>query len=65
VVHNPSDHHLRDWPMHLRETTLVERMCQHGVGHPDPDSAAYMDRLYGHRAGTWSTHGCDGCCAHD
>ena len=62
IFHNPSRHGLENWPMNLRETGLVERMCRHGIGHPDPDSAAWMDRRYGHEAGTWSIHGCDGCC---
>lgn len=63
VIHRPSDHRMRDLPMLLRETGLVERICGHGVGHPDPDSAAYYDRAgpVGSR-GTWSVHGCDGCC---
>jgi len=62
-LHNPSDHRMRDWPMNLRETMLIERMCAHGVGHPDPDSAAWMDKRMGHKPGTWSVHGCDGCCS--
>lgn len=62
IFHNPSKHGMRNWPMNLRETGLVERMCEHGVGHPDPDSADYMDILFGHEPGTWATHGCDGCC---
>jgi hypothetical protein len=63
VIHNPSDHNMRDWPMHLRETGLVERICEHGVGHPDPDSRAYFDEYgpIGSR-GAWGVHGCDGCC---
>lgn len=60
--HNPSLHPMIEEPMLLRETGLIERVCRHGVGHPDPDSAGYMDRLYNHRKGTWSVHGCDGCC---
>lgn len=63
VIHNPSNHVMRNWRMHLRETGLVERMCEHGIGHPDPDSAAYFDSHgpVGSR-GTWTVHGCDGCC---
>lgn len=60
-IHNPSEHRMREWPMLLRETALIERTCEHGVGHPDPDSAAFMDRRFGPG---WGTHGCDGCC-HD
>lgn len=29
-----------------------EYLCQHGVGHPTPNSAAEHDGV----------HGCDGCC---
>ena len=59
--HSPSDHALKDAPIHLRadKMMLVERMCEHGVGHDDPDSVAYF-----HSKGEmWAgTHGCDGCC---
>jgi hypothetical protein len=51
-LHNRSDHHMRDWPQHWRgDRYLMERICPHGVGHPDPDDPS-TDR----------THGCDGCC---
>ena len=60
VIHNPSVHHMRDWPMVLRESTLIERTCPHGVGHPDPDSLDYfIQRDPDTRLGI---HGCDGCC---
>ena len=62
TIHRPSDHNKREWPMLLRRTGLVERTCTHGVGHPDPDSAAWMNRSLEHEAGTWETHGCDSCC---
>lgn len=59
--HAPSDHPLKDAPMHLRmdKGGLVERICEHGVGHDDPDSAAYMRK---HGQGWAGIHGCDGCC---
>ena len=59
-IHTPSDHHMRDWPMHWRaDKGVMERICPHGVGHPDPDDAAYWDRIgKGHK----NIHGCDGCC---
>lgn len=60
--HDPSMHVMADWPMSLRETGLIERICPHGVGHPDPDSAAFIATGYGHPVQTWLTHGCDGCC---
>lgn len=51
-IHDPSDHHMADWPQHFRQDRyLMERICPHGVGHPDPDDPS-PDRL----------HGCDGCC---
>jgi hypothetical protein len=65
VIHNPSDHHLRHWPMIMRETTLIERHCQHGVGHPDPDSYRALNRIhYGQEDYEYGFgyHGCDGCC---
>lgn len=60
AFHNPSDHHMRDWPMYWRaDTGVLERQCEHGIGHPDPDQEKYfMERGEG-----WKMeHGCDGCC---
>lgn len=69
-IHNPSQHSLKDAPLVWRvagpfdfKPSHMERMCVHGVGHPDPDALAYL-----HRSGEQSlsdvlaTHGCDGCC---
>jgi hypothetical protein len=41
----------------------MERLCQHGVGHPDPDHIDYVRRTRGTRA-AWGdgVHDCDGCC---
>lgn len=60
VLHNPSDHHMRDWPTLWRaDRRLMERTCPHGVGHPDPDDLAYQIS----EGRTWQAdHGCDGCC---
>lgn len=59
--HNPSDHPLKDAEIHIRsdKDMLVERICEHGIGHDDPDSVAYF-----HSKGKmWAgVHGCDGCC---
>lgn len=63
VLHNPSNHRMVDWPMVLRETALVERLCVHGVGHPDPDSAQWMDERFNPGVRVWGMHGCDGCCS--
>lgn len=62
-LHNPSDHVLKDAPMTIRmdrEVPLIERICEHGVGHADPDSVAYFQRD-GKNASV-GVHGCDGCC---
>lgn len=60
VIHNPSDHHMRSWPTNWRsDRKLMERVCPHGVGHPDPDDLAFHVR----NGNTWQgSHGCDGCC---
>lgn len=68
VIHNPSDHHMKDYPTNWRpDRYLMERICPHGVGHPDPDDIKFkMDNYMGGRfpehiiAST--IHGCDGCC---
>lgn len=59
--HAPSDHPLKDAPMHIRSDKymLVERICEHGIGHDDPDSVAYM---HAHGQDWAGVHGCDGCC---
>ena len=42
AIHNPSKHHMRDWPTHWRDDrALMERICPCGVGHPDPDDLEY------------------------
>lgn len=54
-----------DWPQHWRaDRLLMERICKHGVGHPDPDDIAYKRIQHGDSvAESESIHGCDGCCA--
>jgi len=52
TLHARSDHHMRGYPQHWRgDRYLMERVCPHGCGHPDPDDPS-TDRA----------HGCDGCC---
>jgi hypothetical protein len=64
VIHNPSYHTMRSFPTHYREDRqLMERICPHGVGHPDPDSMAWLAKNFGLRkAEVELVHGCDGCC---
>jgi hypothetical protein len=58
-IHNPSFHHMTLWPMHWRgDRRMMERICEHGVGHPDPDDAIYRATQGDHD----TTHGCDLCC---
>ena len=53
TIHNPSDHHMKAWPQTWRgDRRLMERICPHGVGHPDPDDL-----------NPDTVHGCDGCCS--
>lgn len=53
TLHNRSDHHMRAWPQHWRsDRHMMERICPHGVGHPDPDELPNINKV----------HGCDGCC---
>lgn len=64
-IHNPSDHSMRDFPLHWRaDRGLMERICPHGVGHPDPDHMARVERLRGKEfADAEAIHGCCGeCC---
>lgn len=52
TIHNQSDHGMAQWPMNFRpDRGIMERLCPHGIGHPDPDDPT-LD----------TTHGCDGCC---
>lgn len=57
-VHNPSDHHMITWPVQWTDRQTAERVCGHGLGHPDPDDVAYHRR----KGREVSVHGCDGCC---
>lgn len=65
VVHNPSDHTMSEFPTYWRyDRGLMERICPHGVGHPDPDHIAFVKKIGGVEAAlTECVHGCDGCCA--
>lgn len=57
TLHNRSDHLMRSFPQNWRaDRGIMERICSHGVGHPDPDELGLSLRNRG-------VHGCDGCCA--
>lgn len=56
TIHNMSNHTMRAFPQHWRaDRRLMERVCPHGVGHPDPDDPKFSDPYA-------RVHGCDGCC---
>lgn len=45
-IHSPSGHHMREWEMNWRsDTGVMERLCPHGIGHPDPDHMKYVMSL--------------------
>lgn len=50
-IHNPSDHHMINWPFWWG--IGMYRVCPHGKKHPDPDSLISETKL---------KHVCDGCC---
>lgn len=57
TIHNRSDHSMRSFPQNWRgDRGIMERICPHGIGHPDPDE--YKLTLSPHEG----IHGCDGCC---
>lgn len=59
-LHHRTDHHMRSWPQHWRgDTQVIERLCSHGIGHPDPDQRYYFSKT---RQEYLGIHGCDGCC---
>jgi hypothetical protein len=80
LFHAPSEHPMADWPIVIRMDRigcLAERLCRHDVGHPDPDSLAYVESLVrrlgverwgqtpekaDRNAAAQGVHGCDGCC---
>lgn len=57
-IHNPSNHLLQDQPLHWRGH-VMERICVHGIGHPDPDDTTHRVRTGQPVSGI---HDCDGCC---
>lgn len=64
AIHNrPSDHPLKKAPLNWRpDRNILERICEHGVGHPDADAAEFQ-RSIGRELE--NVHGCCGygCCS--
>lgn len=63
-VHHPTPHHMSTWPQNYRDDSgAMERVCPHGVGHPDPDHLAWVKHMTNAQVARWhGVHGCDGCC---
>lgn len=60
VIHAPTEHHMRAWKLHWRDDrSIFERLCAHGIGHPDPDQYAFWESI---NRESLKVHGCDGCC---
>jgi hypothetical protein len=66
TIHSPTEHSMRAFPVHVRipspwdiKPMHFERICPHGVGHPDPDDMTYWISKGDPSMGV---HGCDGCC---
>lgn len=58
TLHKRTDHIMRSFPQHWRDDrAIMERICTHGVGHPDPDDYRILTGLDS------GVHGCDGCCS--
>lgn len=51
-----------------RETSLIEGICEHGIGHPLYASIHWLV-IHGEEPHStpehshWGVHGCDGCCS--
>lgn len=61
-VHNPTPSHMMTWAIQWRDDKVTaERVCPHGIGHPDIDDVAY-NRSIGRNV---TQHACDGCCEGD
>lgn len=59
TIHNRSMHTMRHLPQHWRvDRAIMERICVHGIGHPDPDEY----KIRGKSGKYELVHGCDGCC---
>lgn len=66
-IHRPSAHVLNDRPLLWRDDSrpaFMERVCPHGIGHPDPDSLAWLATVQRNPrlVEALEIHSCDGCC---
>jgi hypothetical protein len=63
-IHRASRHALHAAPMAWRvDIELLERICPHGIHHPDPDDLTRQEQVHGTTHQTQlERHDCDGCC---
>jgi hypothetical protein len=62
-IHNPSDHPLSSAPLNWRaDRQIMERFCECGIGHPDPDDLWYRVNIQGEDPKYAGVHGCCGHC---
>lgn len=63
-IHHMTEHIMRSFPQHWRDDRrIMERICPHGIGHPDPDHLSSLARRFPmDRVHIEAIHGCDGCC---
>ena len=62
VIHSPTQHAMSDWPLIWRDDRvpgIFERICPHGIGHPDIDQRDFWRET---SQECLRMHGCDGCC---
>lgn len=61
VIHWPKPSHMNKWPLHWRDDRgIFERICTHGVGHPDHSQTDFWEETGQSHQGI---HGCDFCCS--
>ena len=57
TIHNRTNHRMRRFPQLWRgDRKIMERVCSHGIGHPDPDEYKIIEGIDD------GAHVCDGCC---
>ena len=60
ILHNPSDHDLRDRPLYWHSDGFFYRVCKHAEWVYDPDQVAFWDAVGGNRPAQSDRYGC-GC----
>lgn len=60
TIHNPPSKLPDGWSFYWRtDRGIMERICLHGIGHPDPGQFTYWKE---NNMEFEAVHGCDGCC---